>query len=69
MPGKKDCQPQIAEAYQRILNEAEAAGGGYKLTVQPAWSLGRLCAAGFRRDGMIRAAATPRFLQAYPVGR
>ena len=42
---------------------------GHLLSVQPSWALGRLCAAGFRRDGMIRAAATPRFMQAYAVGR
>ena len=45
------------------------AARGHAVSVQPAWSLGRLCAAGFRRDGMIRAAATPRFMQAYAVGR
>ncbi|MGR3717825.1 MAG: gamma-glutamyltransferase family protein [Thermohalobaculum sp.] len=37
--------------------------------VQPPWTLGRLCAAGFTRDGGIRAAANPRFMQAYAVGR
>lgn len=42
---------------------------GHLLNVQPAWSLGRLCAAGYTRSGMIRAAATPRFMQAYAVGR
>lgn len=50
-----------------ILNELRERG--HDLHVQPAWALGRLCAAGFRRDGMIRAAATPRFMQAYAVGR
>ncbi|MEM9061585.1 MAG: gamma-glutamyltransferase [Pseudomonadota bacterium] len=42
---------------------------GHVVNVQPSWALGRLCAAGFRSDGMIRAAATPRFMQAYAVGR
>ncbi|MEL7466878.1 MAG: gamma-glutamyltransferase family protein [Pseudomonadota bacterium] len=42
---------------------------GHAVNEQPSWSLGRLCAAGFRSDGMIRAAATPRFMQAYAVGR
>ena len=41
---------------------------GHKLEVQPSWSLGRLCGAGYSR-GMVRAAATPRFMQAYAVGR
>lgn len=42
---------------------------GHRLNIQPSWSLGRLCAAGYTRSGMIRAAATPRFMQAYAVGR
>ena len=42
---------------------------GHLLDVQPPWSLGRLCAAGFTRSGLVRAAATPRFMQAYAVGR
>lgn len=42
---------------------------GHRLVVQPPWSLGRLCAAGFTRSGLVRAAATPRFMQAYAVGR
>jgi gamma-glutamyltranspeptidase/glutathione hydrolase len=42
---------------------------GHLVDVQPPWSLGRLCAAGFTRDGGIRAAANPRFMQAYAVGR
>jgi len=42
---------------------------GHQVQVQPAWVLGRLCAAGFTRTGGIRAAATPRFMQAYAIGR
>jgi gamma-glutamyltranspeptidase/glutathione hydrolase len=42
---------------------------GHLVDVQPPWSLGRLCAAGFTGDGGIRAAANPRFMQAYAVGR
>ncbi|MEM6663756.1 MAG: gamma-glutamyltransferase [Pseudomonadota bacterium] len=42
---------------------------GHSVITQDAWSLGRLCAAGFMPDGMVRAAATPRFMQAYAVGR
>jgi len=42
---------------------------GHQVVPQPPWSLGRLCAAGYTRDGGIRAAATPRFVQAYAVGR
>ncbi|GIG27462.1 gamma-glutamyltransferase family protein [Cellulomonas marina] len=42
---------------------------GHRVTVAPAWSLGRLSAAGTRPDGMLRAAATSRSMQAYAVGR
>ncbi|MEM0989640.1 MAG: gamma-glutamyltransferase [Pseudomonadota bacterium] len=47
----------------------ELSGRGHDVRVQPSWALGRLCAAGFTRDGQVRAAATPRFCQAYAVGR
>jgi gamma-glutamyltranspeptidase/glutathione hydrolase len=42
---------------------------GHLVNVQPPWALGRLCAAGFTGDGGVRAAANPRFMQAYAVGR
>ena len=48
---------------------AELARRGHVLAEQPDWALGRLCAAGFTSDGLVRAAATPRFMQAYAVGR
>jgi len=41
---------------------------GHKVRVEGDWSLGRVCAAGFY-DGMLKAAATPRFMQGYAVGR
>jgi gamma-glutamyltranspeptidase/glutathione hydrolase len=41
---------------------------GHDVRVEGPWSLGRVCAAG-RQDGMIIAAATPRLMQAYAVGR
>ncbi len=41
---------------------------GHLVQVEPPWSLGRVCAAG-RRDGFVVAAATPRLMQAYAVGR
>ena len=52
---------------QSVREERERRG--HILNVQPSWALGRLCAAGFTKDGMVRAAATPRFMQAYAVGR
>jgi gamma-glutamyltranspeptidase/glutathione hydrolase len=47
---------------------AVLAKRGHKLKVEGNWALGRVCAAGFA-DGMFKAAATPRFMQGYAVGR
>jgi gamma-glutamyltranspeptidase / glutathione hydrolase len=41
---------------------------GHLVKVEAPWSLGRVCAAGLR-DGFVVAAATPRLMQAYAVGR
>jgi gamma-glutamyltranspeptidase/glutathione hydrolase len=41
---------------------------GHLMTVRPAWSLGRVSAVA-RRDGILRAAANPRGMQGYAVGR
>jgi gamma-glutamyltranspeptidase/glutathione hydrolase len=42
---------------------------GHKLTVAEPWTIGRLTAARRDADGLLRAAATPRLMQAYAVGR
>lgn len=42
---------------------------GHKIEVAPPWSVGRLTAASRTPDGLLRAAATPRLMQAYAVGR
>lgn len=42
---------------------------GHRLTVSDPWTIGRLTAARRDADGLIRAAATPRLMQAYAVGR
>jgi gamma-glutamyltranspeptidase/glutathione hydrolase len=42
---------------------------GHKLTVTDPWTIGRLTAARRDPDGLLRAAATPRLMQAYAVGR
>ena len=41
---------------------------GHAVTVEGNWSLGRVCAAE-RSAGLLKAAATPRFMQGYAVGR
>ncbi|KQV65157.1 gamma-glutamyltransferase family protein [Rhizobium sp. Root1220] len=42
---------------------------GHNLTVADQWTVGRLTAARRDADGLLRAAATPRLMQAYAVGR
>lgn len=48
---------------------ADLRGRGHNVKVAPAWSAGRLTAAARGTDGILRAAATPRMMQAYAVGR
>lgn len=48
---------------------AELRARGHKVTVAEPWTVGRLTAAMREPDGMLRAAATPRLMQAYAVGR
>ncbi len=42
---------------------------GHNVVVADPWTVGRLTAALRQPDGMLRAAATPRLMQAYAVGR
>ena len=42
---------------------------GHDVVVAEPWSLGRLSAAGRDAGGMLRAAANPRGMQGYAVGR
>jgi gamma-glutamyltranspeptidase/glutathione hydrolase len=42
---------------------------GHDIRVAPAWSAGRLTVAERSADGVLHAAATPRLMQAYAVGR
>ena len=42
---------------------------GHRVEVAAPWSAGRLTAAARGRDGILRAAATPRLMQAYAAGR
>jgi gamma-glutamyltranspeptidase/glutathione hydrolase len=53
-------------AGERVI--AELRGRGHEVTVCPPWSLGRISAVA-RRDGMLYAAANPRGMQGYAVGR
>jgi gamma-glutamyltranspeptidase/glutathione hydrolase len=48
---------------------AELASRGHKLETAPAFTIGRVTAAERGADGVLKAAATPRLMQAYAVGR
>ena len=48
---------------------ADLRARGHDVQVAPAWSVGRLTAAARDEDGLLRAAASPRLMQAYAVGR
>jgi gamma-glutamyltranspeptidase/glutathione hydrolase len=45
------------------------AGRGHQVETVGPWELGRLSAAGVRSDGLLVAAANPRGMQGYAVGR
>jgi gamma-glutamyltranspeptidase/glutathione hydrolase len=67
--------PRTAEPNRLLVEERFGAktidalrARGHDIVVEGPWSLGRVCAAG-RKDGMVFAAATPRLMQAYAIGR
>ena len=50
-----------------VIEELRARG--HVVEVTEPWAVGRLTAALREPDGILRAAATPRLMQAYAVGR
>jgi gamma-glutamyltranspeptidase/glutathione hydrolase len=67
--------PRTFESGRVVIEErfptatrAELEARGHLLTVEGPWALGRVCAVG-RWGGFLRAAATPRLMQAYAAGR
>ena len=42
---------------------------GHRIELAPQWTIGRMVAASRDEDGILRAAATPRLMQAYAIGR
>lgn len=44
-------------------------GRGHRIDVSEPWAIGRLTATGRSEDGRLSAAATPRLMQAYAIGR
>lgn len=63
-PGHLMIEPGFGPAVAEALR-----GRGHALEIAPPWSVGRLTAAQRDPDGMLRAAATPRLMQAYALGR
>lgn len=62
-PGQVLIERRFPESTLRELTER-----GHRVTVEGEWALGRVCAAGIA-DGLLKAAATPRFMQGYAIGR
>ena len=63
-PGHLMIEPHFPES-----TRVELAARGHRIEVAAPWSVGRLTAASYHPDGVLRAAATPRLMQAYAVGR
>ncbi|KQZ87250.1 gamma-glutamyltransferase [Mesorhizobium sp. Root157] len=68
-PRTRDPGSLIAEASFGTDVLDALRGRGHRLTVADEWTVGRLTAAKRDADGLLRAAATPRLMQAYAVGR
>jgi gamma-glutamyltranspeptidase/glutathione hydrolase len=58
----------VEEAFGKETLKALRARG-HRLEVAPEWTIGRMVAAARGEDGILRAGATPRLMQAYAVGR
>ncbi len=63
-PGEMMIEPNVGEACIEALRAR-----GHIVTVAAPWTVGRLTAALRRADGALVAAATPRLMQAYAIGR
>jgi gamma-glutamyltranspeptidase / glutathione hydrolase len=66
----RECEPRSLTVEDRVGEPvvAELRNRGHQVTVTPAWSLGKVTAVS-RDGGLLRAAASPRSLQCYAVGR
>ena len=66
----RQSRPRTLQIEQRFPRETieELRRRGHLVEPQPPWSLGRLSAAG-NREGLLYAAANPRGMQGYAVGR
>jgi gamma-glutamyltranspeptidase/glutathione hydrolase len=65
LPGRLNAEDRLASDVV-----AELRKRGHDIALQPPWSLGRLCAVGREAaTGVLKAAANPRGMQGYAVGR
>jgi gamma-glutamyltranspeptidase / glutathione hydrolase len=66
----RQAQPRVLDVESRVGAPVieELRRRGHLVNVRPAWSLGRVSAVA-RRDGILYAAANPRGMQGYAVGR
>jgi gamma-glutamyltranspeptidase/glutathione hydrolase len=66
----RESAPRTIDVEERVGQQviAELRRRGHEVAVYPPWSLGRVSAVA-RRDGMLQAAANPRGMQGYAVGR
>ncbi|QTF07864.1 gamma-glutamyltransferase family protein [Brenneria izadpanahii] len=63
-PGNVMIESSIGEAVLAALSAR-----GHKISTAAPWTIGRLTAARRDPDGLLHAAATPRLMQAYAIGR
>jgi len=66
----RQAQPRVLEVESRVGTAVidDLRRRGHLVNVRPAWSLGRISAVA-RRNGILYAAANPRGMQGYAVGR
>jgi gamma-glutamyltranspeptidase/glutathione hydrolase len=66
----REAQPRVLDVESRVSPAVieDLRRRGHLVNVRPAWSLGRVSAVA-RRNGMLYAAANPRGMQGYAVGR
>jgi gamma-glutamyltranspeptidase/glutathione hydrolase len=63
-PGRLHVEARVGEETVRVLRKL-----GHDVVVEGEWSLGRMSAASWSPDGLVRAAANPRGMQGYATGR
>jgi gamma-glutamyltranspeptidase / glutathione hydrolase len=65
----RETRPRHVAVESRLAGAGELRRRGHEVEVAEAWSLGRVSAAGREPDGTLKAAANPRGMQGYAVGR